>query len=201
MQGHAATKNRSFLIPTVLFLLCFGVLLAGLTSTLNLKLSPRSALPSPDLALRQTGALPGSGLVHRSGHRKPGLVGPVRRQGPASGKLGPLWLGERRGLQRLFLFGHFSQYHVDELVSGRQTQPPGTDPQLSAQHRFARFHSAPAHDLFHSGASDPDGRFNLSRSHLHGGTATHYRRSGCGPRSLKIRLTEPGRWPNLPDNR
>jgi hypothetical protein len=40
MQGHAAAKNKSFLIPTILFLLCFGVLLAGLTSTINLKISP-----------------------------------------------------------------------------------------------------------------------------------------------------------------
>lgn len=41
MNGHAAAKNKSFLIPTVLFLICFGVLLAGFTSTLNLKMSPR----------------------------------------------------------------------------------------------------------------------------------------------------------------
>jgi hypothetical protein len=41
MSGHAATKNRSLFIPMLLLLCCLGVVLAGLTSTINLKLSPR----------------------------------------------------------------------------------------------------------------------------------------------------------------
>ena len=135
MQGHAVTKNRSFLIPMLFFLLCFGVLLAGFTSNLNLKLSPHLLYHHLFWPFGKLVLYLGVGLFIGQAMESLGWSARFRRQGPAFGELGPLWLRERGCLQRLFLFRHFSEYHVDELLSGWQTQPPGTDPQLSAEYR------------------------------------------------------------------
>jgi hypothetical protein len=40
MQGHAGTRTRSFLIPMLFLTICLGVVLAGFSGNLNLKLSP-----------------------------------------------------------------------------------------------------------------------------------------------------------------
>ncbi len=40
MQGHAAAKNRSLLIPWLFLTLCLGVVLISFSGNLNLKLSP-----------------------------------------------------------------------------------------------------------------------------------------------------------------